>query len=76
MDRTALHQLIDEIPETEAEHLAALVEATRKHDRLAVQTLLAEEVPAENDELAALAEIDRSEPTISIEELERRHGMT
>ena len=71
-----MHQLIDEIPETEVEHLAALVEAARKRDRLAVQTLLAEEVPAENDELRALAEIDRSEPTISIEEIERRHGTT
>ena len=74
MTRAALHHLIDELPDTDVAHVAALVEAARNHDRLVVQSLLAEEVVAEDDEIAALDELDRNEPTIPLEDLERRYG--
>ncbi|MBC5816138.1 MAG: hypothetical protein GIW97_06310 [Candidatus Eremiobacteraeota bacterium] len=74
MDRTALHHLIDQLPETEVGHIAALVAAASNHDRVTVQTLLAEEVPIEQDEADALAEVDRKGETISLEDLERRQA--
>lgn len=74
MDRNALHQLIDDLPETEVGHVAALVEAVCNHDRVAVQSLLAEEVALDEDEAAALADLDRAE-TIPLEDLERRYGV-
>lgn len=74
MDRNALHHLIDDLPETEVGHVAALVEAVRNHDRVAVQSLLAEEVALDEDEASALVDIDRGE-TISLEDMERRYGV-
>lgn len=75
MDRTGLHHLVDELPEAEIEHIAALVEAARNHDRVAVQSLLAEEVGVADDEAAALAEVDRNGETTSLEDIERRYGV-
>ncbi|HZZ01266.1 MAG TPA: hypothetical protein VFE36_17015 [Candidatus Baltobacteraceae bacterium] len=66
MDRAELHHLVDELPEGEVGHIAALVSAARLHDRVAIQTLLAEEVAVEQDEADALADVDRSGETISL----------
>lgn len=44
MDRNALHHLVDELPEAEVGHVAALIEAARNHDRAAIQSLLADDV--------------------------------
>lgn len=74
MDRTALHHLIDDLPEDEVGRVAALVEAARNHDRVAVQSLLAEEVSSEQDEADALAGLDRKD-SIPFEDLERRYGV-
>ena len=71
MTRAALHQLVDELPESELDQLATLYEAARTHDRALLQSLLAdEELPAPGD-LEALAEVDRTD-TLSGEEVERR----
>jgi predicted transcriptional regulator len=56
MTRASLHELIDQIPETEIDRIARLVEAVNSNDRLAIQLALAPEEPAEADEFAALEE--------------------
>jgi predicted transcriptional regulator len=56
MTRASLHHLIDQIPETEIDRVARLVEAVKMNDRLAIQLALAPEEPAEPDEIAALEE--------------------
>ena len=74
MTRAALHQLVDELPESELDQLAALYEATRTHDRALLQSLLADEEPPEPGDVEALAEVDRAD-TRSGEEIERRYGL-
>jgi predicted transcriptional regulator len=56
MTRASLHELVDQIPETEINRIARLVEAVNSNDRLAIQLALAPEEPAEPDEIAALEE--------------------
>ena len=74
MTRAALHQLVDDLPESELDQLAALYEAARTHDRALLQSLLADEEPPAPGDMDALAEMDRSD-TIPGEEIERRYGM-
>jgi hypothetical protein len=57
MTRATLHQLVDQLPETQVDEFATLYEAYRTHDRLLVQCLLAPEVEPAVDEIAALAEV-------------------
>jgi hypothetical protein len=58
MTRASLHALIDQIPETDIDRVARLVEAINTNDRLAIQLALAPEEPAEPDEIAALADAE------------------
>lgn len=75
MDRNALHHLIDDLPETEVGHVAALVEAVRNHDRVAVPVAAR---PAsrtlDEDEATALTDLDSGE-TIPQKDMERRYGV-
>jgi predicted transcriptional regulator len=58
MTRASLHDLIDQVPETEIDRVARLVEAVNANDRLAIQLALAPEEPAEPDEIAAIEEFE------------------
>lgn len=49
MTRATVHQMLDELPDTELDDVATLLDAYR-HDRVLVQSLLAPEVSPEPDE--------------------------
>ena len=83
MTRSDLHELVDEIPETEIDHIAMLVRAVRENNRPLItaltappvddeemtwiQAALREETPAEDDGL--------KERTYSTEEVRRELGL-
>ncbi|MGH7728548.1 MAG: hypothetical protein ACREM2_07155 [Vulcanimicrobiaceae bacterium] len=77
MTRSQLHQLVDELPESEVNPAAELLDAYRRGDRALIQLLTAPVVPIEPEELAALAELTDEDlvNVISDEELRGRLGI-
>jgi len=67
MTRAALHQLIDQLPESALDTTAALIEAARTGDRSLIQTLLADEEDMEPGDAEALAEVDRNDSVAEID---------
>jgi hypothetical protein len=82
MTRNELHELVDEIPETEIDHIAMLVRAVRENNRPLITALTAPTVDDEEMALiqAALHEetpkgdADLQERTYSTEEVRRELG--
>jgi hypothetical protein len=64
MTKAALHQIVEELPETQVDEIAVLIKAYRAHDPLLVQCLLAEEVEPEADETPATEEDLREGQTL------------
>jgi hypothetical protein len=83
MTRSDLHELVDEIPETEIDHIAMLVRAVRENNRPLITALTAP--PVDDEEMAwiqaALQEqtpagdADLQERTYSTEEIRRELGL-
>lgn len=77
MTRSALHQLVDDLPEDQIDPAAELLDAYGRGDHVLIQILTAPVVNAERDEIAALEELtdtDRSD-VISAEELRSQLGI-
>jgi hypothetical protein len=52
MTRSALHELVDKVPDAQIDRMAELVRAVNANDRLGIQLALAPEVDPEPDEIA------------------------
>jgi predicted transcriptional regulator len=79
MTRAALHELIDQIPETEIDRIALLLQAATTDDRLAIQLALAPEAPAEPDEIAAISEFEHDPERgrlVTLEQVKAELGLT
>jgi len=79
MTRAALHQLVDEIPDSQVNRMTELIRAVNADDRVGIQLALAEETQAEPDEIAALEELERDPDrgkTVPFEEVLGHFGMT
>jgi predicted transcriptional regulator len=78
MTRAALHALIDQLPESELDATARLLDAARLRDFPLLQALLADEEEMEPGDAEAIAEagaeIERGE-TVTEDEVKRRLGI-
>jgi hypothetical protein len=85
MTRSDLHELVDNIPETEIDHIATLVRAVRENNRPLIAALTA--LPVDDDEMAWIAATlheeqpaggdggNLDERTYSTEEVRRELGL-
>lgn len=78
MTRTALHKLIDVLPDDKLDETAQLIEAYRQGDMLTIRFLTAPEVEPDPEEIAALDELTEEDlnDTISLEDVKRHFGIT
>ncbi|HEV3156789.1 MAG TPA: hypothetical protein VGZ00_05525 [Candidatus Baltobacteraceae bacterium] len=62
MTRAALHQLVDEVSDSQIDRIAELVRAVNANDRVGIQLALAPEVEPELDEIAKDEDRQNAEP--------------
>jgi hypothetical protein len=76
MTRIGLHALVDELPDSEVDTAAALLDAYHRGDRVMIQALTAPLERAEEFERQALAEAAYTPRSgISLEDYEAKHGL-
>ncbi len=77
MTRSALHALVDDLPDALVDDASALLKAYRQGDRMTVLMLTAPTGPAEADELTALDEQTRAdlEPSRPFEDVAAELGI-